>query len=113
MQKRHKNKQQYFEEQGLTTQKFVVPFLADLIPINKSTSVLEIGCAEAGNMKPFVDMGCKVTGVDISCSRIELAKDYYKSHENRENLELICEDIYKVKPTKKFDIPTRKNLWVL
>jgi len=104
MQERHQNKQQYFEEQGLTTQKFVVPFIADLIPINENTSVLEIGCAEAGNMKPFVDMGCKVTGVDISCSRIELAKDYYKDHKNRQNLELICEDIYKVKPTKKFDI---------
>jgi 2-polyprenyl-3-methyl-5-hydroxy-6-metoxy-1,4-benzoquinol methylase len=104
MQKRHKNKQQYFEEQGLTSQKFVVPFLSDLISINENTTVLEIGCAEAGNMKPFVDMGCKVTGVDISCSRIELAKEYYKNHKNRENLELICEDIYKVNPAKKFDI---------
>ncbi len=104
MQKRHKNKQQYFEEQGLTTQKFVVPFLSDFISINENTTVLEIGCAEAGNMKPFVDLGCKVTGVDISCPRIELAKGFYSNHKNRQNLELICEDIYKVKLTKQFDI---------
>lgn len=104
MQKRHKNKQQYFEEQGLTTKKFVVPFLNDLINIDENTAVLEIGCAEAGNMKPFVDMGCKVTGIDISCSRIELAKEYYSKHKNLKNLELICEDIYNVEPTKKYDI---------
>ncbi len=104
MQKRHKNKHQYFEEQGLTTKKFVVPFLADLINIDENSTVLEIGCAEAGNMKPFVDMGCKVTGIDISCSRIELAKEYYNQHKNLKNLELICEDIYNVEPSKKYDI---------
>lgn len=104
MQKRHKNKEQYFQEQGLTSVKFVVPFVSDLVKLNSETSVLEIGCAEAGNLKPFVDMGCKSTGIDISCSRIELAKELYKDHVNRANLTLICEDIYKVNPDKKYDV---------
>ncbi|MDB4584300.1 class I SAM-dependent methyltransferase [Draconibacterium sp.] len=105
MQKRHKNKHQYFNEQAATTKKFVVPFLAKLTKINSETTVLEIGCAEAGNLKPFVDLGCKVTGIDIACNRIELAKEFYHKHQNRHNLELICEDIYNVKPSdKKFDI---------
>ncbi|HSH19590.1 MAG TPA: class I SAM-dependent methyltransferase [Draconibacterium sp.] len=104
MQKRHKNKEQYFNEQGLTSLKFVVPFISDLVNLNSETAVLEIGCAEAGNLKPFVDMGCKATGIDISCSRIELAKEYYKDHANRQNLTLICEDIYKVNPDKKYDV---------
>ncbi len=105
MQKRHKNKPQYFDEQAKTTKKFVVPYLSDLLDIDNNTSVLEIGCAEAGNLKPFVDLGCKVTGIDIACGRIKLAKEFYKNHKNRENLELICEDIYNVKPTdKKYDV---------
>ena len=104
MQKRHRSKLQYFNEQALTTRKFVVPFLSDVIKIDPDTSVLEIGCAEAGNLKPFVDMGCKCTGIDISCSRIEQAKEFYKNHENRPNLTLICEDIYKTKPDKKHDV---------
>lgn len=105
MQKRHKNKQQYFNEQAETTRKFVVPFLSGLITINSETSVLEIGCAEAGNLKPFVDLGCKVTGIDISCGRIELAKEFYKKHKNRENIEFICNDIYNEKPSdKKYDV---------
>jgi 2-polyprenyl-3-methyl-5-hydroxy-6-metoxy-1,4-benzoquinol methylase len=104
MQERHKNKEQYFNEQGLTSQKFVVPFISDLVKLDSQTTVLEIGCAEAGNLKPFVDMGCKATGIDISCSRVELAKEFYKNHQNRANLTLICEDIYKVNPDKKYDV---------
>jgi len=105
MQKRHKNKQQYFDEQGLTTKKYVIPFLSDTIKINQSTKVLEIGCAEAGNLKPFLDIGCKCTGIDISCGRIELAKEFYKNHKNRGNLQFICQDIYKVDSlNRKFDL---------
>jgi SAM-dependent methyltransferase len=104
MQERHKNKEQYFNEQGLTSQKFVVPFISDLVKFDSKTTVLEIGCAEAGNLKPFVDMGCKATGIDISCSRVELAREFYKDHPNRKNLTLICEDIYKVNPEKKYDV---------
>ena len=104
MQKRHKNKQQYFEEQALTTEKHVIPYLGELTSINKETIVLEIGCGEAGNLKPFLDLGCKATGIDIACGRIELARQFFETHKNRENLELICEDIYKVNPTKKYDI---------
>jgi len=104
MQKRHKNKPQYFNEQGLTSLKYVVPFISDLVKFNNETTVLEIGCAEAGNLKPFVDMGCKCTGIDISCARVELAKEFYKDHPKRQNLTLICEDIYKVNPDKKYDV---------
>ncbi len=104
MQQRHKNKVQYFIEQGLTSQKFVVPFISELVKPDSETTVLEIGCAEAGNLKPFVDMGCKCTGIDISPSRIELAKKFYQANPNRKNLNLICQDIYLVTPDDAFDV---------
>lgn len=94
MQERHKNKERYFREQALTTRKYVIPYLAGLMAIGPETEVLEIGCAEAGNLKPFLDIGCKTTGIDISCSRIELAREFYQDHPQRQNLDLICEDIY-------------------
>jgi len=111
MQKRHKNKHQYFNEQAATTSRFVVPFISEFLQINTNTSVLEIGCAEAGNLKPFLDLGCKVTGIDIACNRIELAKEFYKKHEHSNNLQLICEDIYNVKPSeKKFDLIVMRDV---
>jgi SAM-dependent methyltransferase len=67
-------------------------------------NVLEIGCGEAGNLKPFLDLDCKATGIDISCHRIELAKEFYKDYNNRENLQRICSDIYDVTPENKFDL---------
>jgi SAM-dependent methyltransferase len=105
MQERHQNKKQYFDEQGHTTEKYVIPFVSDLVKINQHTHVLEIGCAEAGNLKPFLDRGCKCTGIDISCSRIELAEKFFASHPNRNNLDLICEDIYNTNLNgKTFDL---------
>ncbi|KAF0239016.1 MAG: 3-demethylubiquinone-9 [Prolixibacteraceae bacterium] len=104
MQERHKNKLLYFDEQALTTLKFVIPFIADFVKPHSQTTVLEIGCGEAGNLKPFLDLGCQCTGIDISRGRIELAKEFYKNHPNQQNLSLICEDIYKVNPVKKYDL---------
>jgi 2-polyprenyl-3-methyl-5-hydroxy-6-metoxy-1,4-benzoquinol methylase len=71
------------------------PILRELTEVGPGLSVLEIGCAEAGNLKPFLDRGCLCTGIDISCGRIELAEEYFAGHPKRDNLELICEDIYK------------------
>lgn len=111
MQKRHKNKQQYFNEQGATTKNHVIPYLSELMAFDENTSVLEIGCAEAGNLKPFLDLGCKCTGIDISCGRIKLANEFFKNHVNRQNLSLVCEDIYKVNPAEKqFDFIVMRDV---
>jgi cyclopropane fatty-acyl-phospholipid synthase-like methyltransferase len=72
MQERHSNRKRYFNEQGLTTAKYVIPYISDLIAITPETTVLEIGCGEAGNLKPFLDMGCRCVGIDISEGRKEI-----------------------------------------
>lgn len=105
MQDRHKNKERYFFEQARTTEKYVIPYLENLLTLSEETKVLEIGCGEAGNLKPFIELGCKATGIDISCSRIELAHLFYEDHPKKKNLSLICEDIYKADfQGKTFDL---------
>ena len=71
MQKRHLDPLQYINEQIITTQKYIVPFIQQVKTIDASVQVLEIGCGEAGNLKPFLDMGCKCVGVDFSTHKIE------------------------------------------
>ena len=111
MQERHQDKLRYFNEQAKTTGKFVLPFVEDLVQLNPQTRVLEIGCGEAGNLKPFLDSGCQCTGIDIACNRIELAKEFYQDHPKRKNLELICSDIYKVTPgTQQFDLIVMRDV---
>lgn len=105
MQERHVNRQLYFDEQGETTRKYVIPFISKLHSVTSSSRVLEIGCGEGGNMAPFLDMGCQVMGIDINQWQIENAHTFYKDHPHRERLTLLAEDIYKVSGLEhQFDI---------
>lgn len=105
MQKRHADRQLYFNEQGLTTQKYVIPFIEKHHPVTSGSAVLEIGCGEGGNIKPFLDRGCEVTGIDINEGQITIARKIYENDPNEKNLTLICEDIYQVTDlNEQFDI---------
>jgi SAM-dependent methyltransferase len=105
MHERHTNKEKYFNEQAYTSEKYVIPFLADQIKINKDTSILEIGCGEGGNLKPFLDLGCKrVVGIDLSKGKIEQANIMFAKHPNKGNIEFIHADIYEINDLGEFDI---------
>jgi len=95
MQKRHLDPLQYINEQILSTQKYIVPFIRQFKSIDETVRVLEIGCGEAGNLKPFLDLGCQCTGVDFSTPKIEKGKAFYATHPFAKNIKLISEDIYK------------------
>jgi SAM-dependent methyltransferase len=96
MQNRHIDRQKYFDEQTYTTQKYVIPFIDPFKPISSSIRVLEIGCGEGGNLKPFLDLGCSCVGIDLSKAQIENARIFYKNHPLCSNIELISADIYKI-----------------
>lgn len=94
MQERHTRRDKYFEEQAFTTERHVIPFINEVKHINHGTEVLEIGCGEGGNLKPFVDMGCQVTGVDILEGKINNARKFFSGHPNENKLKLVVSDIY-------------------
>jgi len=94
MQERHLKRDKYFEEQAITTEKYVMPFINSHKEIKPGMRVLEIGCGEGGNLKPFLDFGCLVTGVDILESKIANANKFFDTHPLKINLNLIVNDIY-------------------
>lgn len=102
MQNRHIDRQKYFDEQSYTTQKYVIPFIDQFKPISSEIRVLEIGCGEGGNLKPFLDLGCLCVGIDLSEQQIENAGKFYKNHPQISKIKLISEDIYKI---ETFDEP--------
>lgn len=104
MQKRHKNKLQYFNEQINTTERYVIPYIEQEKKIISDLSILEIGCGEGGNLKPFLDRGCKCTGVDLSAWKIEKGKQFFKKHPNKDRLTLICQNIYDWETSEQFDV---------
>ena len=106
MQERHKNRKLYFDEQGITTSQYVIPYVEEVMKVDATSRVLEIGCGEGGNLMPFVERDCEVVGIDLNCPQIERAKQYIKEEKPAARATLICEDIYKIKPEElgKFDL---------
>lgn len=106
MQKRHKDRSQYFKEQGITTKKYVIPYIEDVRPITKDSRILEIGCGEGGNLTPFVKLGCEVVGVDLNEGQLNRAKQFLKDAVPNANPKLLYRNIYDVSPDDigKFDV---------
>ena len=105
MQKRHTDPLRYLNEQIASTQKHIVPFIQQVKPITLGMQVLEIGCGEGGNLKPFLDAGCICTGVDFSTPKIDKGKAYYANHPFSSNITLISDDIYNTNEFQaKFDL---------
>ncbi len=102
MQARQLDREQYFKEQSYTTEKFVIPFINEVMQINSDILIAEIGCGEGGNLKPFLDKGCNVVGIDLSKGKISNAIKFFENHPLKDNLKLINKNIYEIKDDKNF-----------
>ncbi len=111
MHDRHTDRELYFREQSHTTLKYVIPFIDSVLPISKSTSVLEIGCGEGGNLLPFLEAGCaRIAGIDLSESKIENAHSFYSAIPGGERVEFIAADIYDSSSAGTFDIVMMRDV---
>ena len=52
----HSDKQWYFNMQYLTARDFIIPFIQQVRSFKTVDRILEIGCAEAGVLKAFVEL---------------------------------------------------------
>ena len=112
MQERHTNRQQYFQEQSETTSKYVIPYIQSVKTINEDSFVLEVGCGEGGNLKPFLEMGCTIFGIELLMDQYRNALNFYSDHPKRSKLQLLQANIYDVDPSQlpRFDIIFMKDV---
>lgn len=104
MQDRHKNRLLYFNEQATTTERYVIPFIEEVKPLHAGMRILEIGCGEGGNLKPFLDKGDCCTGIDINAAQIANARRFFSGHPHEDKLTLIEKDIYDIRTPEQYDI---------
>ncbi len=72
----HDDRARYFEHQYRVTREHVIPFVEQSGPLPADAHVLEIGCAEAGVLKAFLERGARAVGVDLNRTRLERGREY-------------------------------------
>ncbi len=90
----HGDKNYYFQMQFWTSRDYIVPAIKPFVDLQHPKQVLEVGCAEAGVLKAFVEMGHHCVGVDLATNRLELARELQRDAVNRGQLEIEAWDIY-------------------
>ena len=80
----------------------------------ENLEVLELGCGEGGNLLPFVEAGCKGTGIDLNQKKIEFGRQRMAEHIASGRMDLRGEDIYnpaiEAEFTGRFDLIVLKDV---
>ncbi len=90
----HKDKERYFKQQTDNAKEYVLPFIESVKPLKKDMRVLEVGCAEAGVLKAFLDKGLTGVGVELIDYRATLAKEFLKDEIEKGQAQIISKNIY-------------------
>lgn len=93
MQKRHTDRESYFDEQSQTSKNYYIPYIKEVIG-HIPDKVLEVGCGEGGNLLPFAKVGCRVMGVDIDAMRIGQARTFFA--QRHQQGQFIATDIFQL-----------------
>lgn len=108
-----KNKPKYFEIQYLNSKSSIIPFVEDKANISKGARIMEIGSAEGGVLKAFVELDCQCLGVELSESRAKLANEFQKEAVEKGDISFVSKDIHDFNlkgESEKFDLVILKDV---
>jgi 2-polyprenyl-3-methyl-5-hydroxy-6-metoxy-1,4-benzoquinol methylase len=98
----HKDNLRYFQMTYDTAKHHIVPFIRKQMDIQKPITVLEIGCAYAGVLKAFTEMGHRCVGIELVEKKLEFAQEYMKEEVKQGLVRFLGKDIYEVDPIAEF-----------
>ena len=94
----HADKDRYFDMQYRVTKEYIIPFLRKYAPGATWNRVLEIGCAEAGVLKAFLEEGAHCTGIELAEDRIANAERYHAAAMAEGRIEFVNRNIFDIDP---------------
>ncbi|MDQ3017402.1 MAG: class I SAM-dependent methyltransferase [Bacteroidota bacterium] len=110
----HADKERYFEIQYRVTKEYIIPFLQQHAPGKKWNRVLEIGSAEAGVLKAFLEEGAFCTGIELSSYRTALAEQFHAKAIEEGRIEFVNRNIFDIDPEHdlggKYDLVILKDV---
>lgn len=72
----HDERNVYFQQQYEHSRDYIIPFVKEHLPKGKGLNICEVGSAEAGVLKAFIEEGHKGIGIELSKSKIERAEKF-------------------------------------
>jgi SAM-dependent methyltransferase len=99
----HQDKDRYFAMQRENAAAYLIPFIQKYVSVRAGHHVLEVGCAEGGVLKAFLDLGCTGVGVELLPTRLRLAEAYLADEVAAGSVSLIARNIYDIDPQKDFE----------
>lgn len=110
----HSDKSTYFNYQYRTAKEYIIPFLKDSFELKPDLKVLEIGCAEAGVLKAFLENGHQCVGIELMETRVKLAEQFLEEEVKAGDVRFIAKNIYDIDIEKdighKFDLVILKDV---
>lgn len=74
-----------------------------MLPADRKWRVLEIGCAEGGVLKAFLELDHYCLGIELQESRFEQAKQFFVEDRKAGKIDFINRDIYDIDPEQDFE----------
>jgi SAM-dependent methyltransferase len=110
----HKDKERYFNIQYLTARDHIIPYINEVKKVVAGMRVLEIGCAEAGVLKAFREVGCDCLGIELLEHRTKLARSFHDALDLPGPIDFMNQNIYDIDPDTdlqdKFDLIILKDV---
>ncbi len=72
----HEQRNIYFQQQYEHSRDYIIPFVEEFLDSRKSLKICEVGSAEAGVLKAFIEKGHQGIGIELSEGKIERAKKF-------------------------------------
>ena len=72
----HQERDVYFQQQYEHSRDYILPFIDGLLPKRNDLTICEVGSAEAGVLKAFIEKGYKGVGIELSAGKIANAKKF-------------------------------------
>lgn len=83
-----------FSQQVENARAFVLPFIQQCTPINEQLRILDIGCGDGGVLLPFLELGCRATGIELDEQKSSIAVSFLSAYTATGQVEIINRNIY-------------------
>ncbi len=98
----HADAAKYFEINVANAERYIIPFIEKIKPLQNGLRVLEVGCGEGGVLKPFLDKGCVCVGIEFDEVRLVKGRTFLAKEIEAGQLKFVSNDIYKADVEKDF-----------